>query len=446
MNRIVLFLALCLTVGATNCLLAQTDTSFTYQGELQQNGAPVNGEFGLVFTLWDSIDAGNQIGTVNAFPPVLVENGRFTVDLDFGAESLEDSRWLQIRVNGTTLSPRTKISAAPFALQTRGLSVDADQRVGIGISTPQGRLHVLNADPNEIALIAGNSSTGYALRADSASDVTPSGGGVVLVGNESALNIAFDQNEIMARNNGTTSDLLLNNEGGNVLVGPNSGATTRFITPILEVTSPSDVTETGGGAVIVGFQSGPNIAIDRNEIMARNAGRSADLFLNLDGGNIFAGRGGSDTVLSAPILSITGGSDFSEMFDVRSEQKIEPGMLVVIDEKNPGSLVPSSQVNDCRVAGIISGAGGVKTGMTMGQKGSIADGKYPVALTGRVYCFADASNSAIKPGDMLTTSSTIGHAMKVEDRVSAIGAIIGKAMTGLKQGEKGLVLVLVNLQ
>ena len=180
----------------------------------------------------------------------------------------------------------------------------------------------------------------------------------------------------MARNNGASSDLLLNNEGGNVLVGPNSGATTRFITPILEVTSPSDVTETGGGAVIVGFQSGPNIAIDRNEIMARNAGRSADLFLNLDGGNIFAGRGGSDTVLSAPILSITGGSDFSEMFDVRSEQKIEPGMLVVIDEKNPGSLVPSSQVNDCRVAGIISGAGGVKTGMTMGQKGSIADGKY----------------------------------------------------------------------
>lgn len=122
MNRIVLFLALCLTVGATNCLLAQTDTSFTYQGELQQNGAPVNGDFGLVFTLWDSIDAGNQIGSVNAFSPVLVENGRFTVELDFGAGSLRDSRWLEIRVNGTTLSPRTRISATPFAQQTRGFT------------------------------------------------------------------------------------------------------------------------------------------------------------------------------------------------------------------------------------------------------------------------------------------------------------------------------------
>jgi len=82
----------------------------------------------------------------------------------------------------------------------------------------------------------------------------------------------------------------------------------------------------------------------------------------------------------------------------------------------------------------------------MGQRGSVADGKHPVALTGRVYCWVDAdANGAIEPGDMLTTSATPGHGMKVTDHTRAVGAIVGKAMTGLEKG-KGLVLVLVNLQ
>ena len=97
------------------------------------------------------------------------------------------------------------------------------------------------------------------------------------------------------------------------------------------------------------------------------------------------------------------------------------------------------------MAGIISGAGGVKPGMLMGQKGSSADGAFPVALTGRVYVWADASNGPIQPGDLLTTTDAPGHAMKVTDYARAHGAIIGKAMTSLQEGT-GLVLVLVALQ
>ena len=69
----------------------------------------------------------------------------------------------------------------------------------------------------------------------------------------------------------------------------------------------------------------------------------------------------------------------------------------------------------------------------------------PVALTGRVWVYCDASRNPIVPGDLLTTSNTAGHAMKVIRYARAQGAIIGKAMTGLKSG-KGLVLVLVTLQ
>jgi hypothetical protein len=120
-------------------------------------------------------------------------------------------------------------------------------------------------------------------------------------------------------------------------------------------------------------------------------------------------------------------------------------MVVSIDPASPGRLALTTQAYDRRVAGIISGAGGVKPGMTMSQEGTLAHGQLPVALSGRVYCQVDASFGAIEPGDLLTTSSTPGHAMKVTDAAKAQGAIIGKAMTSLKEG-KGLVLVLVTLQ
>ena len=145
-------------------------------------------------------------------------------------------------------------------------------------------------------------------------------------------------------------------------------------------------------------------------------------------------------------LQITGGSDLSEQFDISAvAAPPQPGMVVCIDLANPGQLLPSSKAYDRTVAGVISGAGGVKPGMLMGQRGTAADGKHPVALTGRVYCLVDAANGAVQPGDLLTTSATPGHAMKVTDHPRAQGAIIGKAMTSLPKG-RGLVLVLVSLQ
>ncbi len=178
-----------------------------------------------------------------------------------------------------------------------------------------------------------------------------------------------------------------------------------------------------------------------------------------------------DGITHARVLEIHGGADLSEGFDVRglradrndqpdapsgdvqtqaqdrgpTGETPTPGMVVAIDPKNPGKLVVSTESYDRKVAGIISGAGGVNPGMLMGQSGSEADGDYPVALTGRVRCLCAASNGPIQPGDLLTTSDTPGHAMKVTDYTKAQGAIIGKAMTTLETG-RGLVLVLVSLQ
>ncbi len=153
-----------------------------------------------------------------------------------------------------------------------------------------------------------------------------------------------------------------------------------------------------------------------------------------------------DGKITCDVLQINGGSDLSEKFDIKSiHSPLKPGMIVCIDPENPGQLVTSSKAYDRTVAGIVSGAGGVKPGMLMGQAGTAADGKHPVALTGRVYCYVDADPGAIKPGDLITTSARPGHGMKVKSHDKAQGAVIGKAMSPLDKGQ-GLVLVLVSLQ
>jgi hypothetical protein len=154
----------------------------------------------------------------------------------------------------------------------------------------------------------------------------------------------------------------------------------------------------------------------------------------------------NDGTTTCSVLQLTGGSDLSEQFDIKATAgEVKPGMLVCIDPEHLGELIVSREAYDRKVAGIISGAGGIEPGMLMGQKGSKADGSHPIALTGRVYCWVDASYGAIEPGDLLTTSNIPGHAMKVTDYRRAQGAIIGKAMSSLEKGQ-GLVLVLVSLQ
>jgi hypothetical protein len=143
------------------------------------------------------------------------------------------------------------------------------------------------------------------------------------------------------------------------------------------------------------------------------------------------------------VLTITGGADIAEPFKMSSNE-IPKGSVVVIDEQNPGHLKLSTEAYDRRVAGVVSGANGIKPGISLHQEGAI-DGGENVALSGRVYVQADTALGAIKPGDLLTTSATPGHAMKVADHARAQGAILGKAMSTLKEG-RGMVLVLVTLQ
>jgi hypothetical protein len=99
----------------------------------------------------------------------------------------------------------------------------------------------------------------------------------------------------------------------------------------------------------------------------------------------------------------------------------------------PGQLRLADHAYDRTVAGIVSGANSIKPGLIMTSNAAPRHSR-PVALTGRVYVFADATHDPIQPGDLLTTADTLGHAMKVTDYARAQGAVLGKAMSALPGG------------
>ena len=148
-----------------------------------------------------------------------------------------------------------------------------------------------------------------------------------------------------------------------------------------------------------------------------------------------------DGTARVDVLEIVG-ADLAEKFPVSEE--VKPGMVVAIDPKHPGKLCLARGAYNRCVAGVVSGANGLAAGAVLGHLPGNEDAP-AIALTGRVWVYCDASNHAITPGDLLTTSDTAGHAMKVTDHTRAQGAVLGKAMSSLESG-KGLVLVLVQPQ
>jgi len=104
-------------------------TAFTYQGQLKEDGSPVNDTCDFQFSLWDAASGGAQIGTTQTATGVTVSNGLCTVQLDFGSMAFTgDARWLEVGVrcpagsgSYTTLSPRQALTPAPYALALPGL-------------------------------------------------------------------------------------------------------------------------------------------------------------------------------------------------------------------------------------------------------------------------------------------------------------------------------------
>lgn len=135
-------------------------------------------------------------------------------------------------------------------------------------------------------------------------------------------------------------------------------------------------------------------------------------------------------------------ADAAEDFTVDNAVAVTPGSVVVIDSEN--RLRCSDRPYDTRVAGVVSGDGHYQPAIVLDRQAHMLD-RLPVALAGKVFVRVDATEHPIAAGDLLTTSTLPGHAMRVTDPTRAPGAVIGKALGSLSDSV-GTVPMIVALQ
>jgi hypothetical protein len=132
----------------------------------------------------------------------------------------------------------------------------------------------------------------------------------------------------------------------------------------------------------------------------------------------------------------TGPRDMAENFE--SEVVLEPGEVVSFHPERD-SIIRSTSANDSLVCGVVSTAPGVL--LNSDPDTPDRDELAPIALCGRVPCRVVDENGPIRRGDLLTSSSVPGHAMRAEpilvdgERVYRSGTIVGKALTPHASGQ-----------
>lgn len=126
------------------------------------------------------------------------------------------------------------------------------------------------------------------------------------------------------------------------------------------------------------------------------------------------------------------GADLAELVDTSGVEP-QPGDVVEIDPDRPSHFRLAQSANSALVAGVIS----TEPGMLMNAPGAdpTQDQRGPaLALSGRVPVKASAENGAIRPGDLMVSSSIPGRAMRAPSH-PGLGTVIGKALEPLESGE-----------
>ncbi len=448
------------------CGLAQS-TAFTYQGQLKVSGQPVTGTQDMRFSLFTAATGGTQLGTTQCVDNVAVADGLFTVTIDFGSQFVTPgAKFLLIEARAdtglacanttgfTALSPRQTVNATPIATHAKSafaldaadgspanaVIVDNNGNVGIGTAAPTHSVHIANTAPT-IALQDTDSTTqqvGYISYRDSG-NVERAWVGYGTVGSPhfSMINARSGGDIFLTPFSG---DVVLCGNGGNVGIGtatPTVPLQVRHDQPVLILQdSGSNTTQSG----YVGFWN--SSGVETAWMGYGTPGSPHFTVINARAGGNLVLRPGAGGVVQVPVLEITG-ADLAEKFP--ASEKLEPGMVVAIDKDHAGKLCLSRGAYNRCVAGVVSGANNFSVGAVLGNLPG-QEAAPAVALSGRVYVYCDATLAAIEPGDLLTTSDTPGHAMRAGENDRAHGAVIGKSMERLEKGERGLVLVLVNLQ
>lgn len=427
----------------------------SYQGYLQDGAAmPADGDYAITFSLYDSPNAGAELLWSESYSSVAISAGIFNVDLgsvqpfqpeDFAGDSL----WLGIQIaEGDELVPRTRLVAVPWAIR----AAVADSALNGGGSGDGHSLDASDGDPVNAVFVDENGNVGIGTqepgerKLNVAGELEATGIRFPWSFGPDLEYVGFEGNSISFGHPGISEDFIgYKNNTFHFRDSPFGGDDFQ---PDVHI----------HGALYVGQSdhAGSAIHLNGSDFVIKQPDRGSggralvhwvDNVLCLNFESDFSGgtRVMGPSLRVDGYLRIDGGSDLAEPFDSTDVKTAEPGMLMSIDENHPGKVKISESPYDPKVIGVVSGAGGVNPGLVMGQNGTLADGELPIAMAGRVYCRACTENGNIRPGDLLTTSSLPGFAMKASENAGARGAIIGKSMTSLTEDE-GLVLVVVQPQ
>jgi hypothetical protein len=442
---------------------------FTYQGFLRQGGVPLNNPSqSMRFRIFDALTGGTMLWDSGALA-VNVSNGLFTVQLNppvsvwTGAD-----RFLEIQVGTTTLTPRVRIGATPYANTATLLNMFQS-----GISNPDRMvithsptatnwgLMYRDTDDSFHFLAGGTTVLRVGLGGPTALQIPAGAAAGRVLTSDASGNASWQPLPPSATVWAVSGANIYNTNTGNVGIGTTAPAarldilggnwdtaSTEGDLRIGNATFRLKIGVATGGAgaghATIAAQGGVNA-------LSLGAGTTLDTQRTLT--ILGTGNVGIGTTAPAAKLDVNGtarvkvleitGADLAEKFP--TTETLEPGTVVEIDPDNPGQLRKAQGAYNKRVAGVVAGANGLSKGIILGNlEGS--ENHTPVAMSGRVWVYADATHEAIEPGDLLTTSDMPGHAMKASDPTRAHGAVIGKAMTRLEKGKTGMVLVLVNLQ
>jgi hypothetical protein len=441
---------------------------------------------------------------------VPVSSGIFTRTVDFGAIWSGDARFVQIEVrfpagggNYTSLSPRQPLLAVPYAMglmpgaQVSGNSSDAMLRLQNAASDGEGLYAASEGTGIVGEAAAGNGLEGYSHSSGASGvygennagghgtvgRVTDGGIGVLGDGANSGGSAAvFARGDVHLVDN---SNLFVQNGGNATVTGnvdvPNGnvqvpigkagfGATSRQMVDLYNTdygigVQPSTLynrTANLGGA-FAWHQGGQHVDI------AGDPGFGGRRLMYLDPLGTLIPRSlrvDAFPFMPAPIevwnfshgndreFMVTdtgevyadgtfhpGGADFAELLP--AEDGLEPGDALVIGRD--GKLTKSTKTYQTSVVGVYS----TQPGVLGGANDVSHEGKAPLAVVGVVPVKVTDENGPIAPGDLLTTSSIPGLAMKASEITMGgtttypSGSIIGKALSGLESGQGTIQVLLI---